>query len=312
MADRWCPPGLGLPREIQSSGLSVDAPMNEANFQRMESTAQTMPQARIDGIWKYKITLVDILGSIQDMNLSLVQSNCDRFANEQQVLHLAERLRSWRDSLPQHMLMNDGNLDLYRNKGHGGTFVALHFGYHHYSTLLYFQYLEAAAEPLLGTTSYADECRYHALAFSRLLRKARAKGDCHVVYLTVAHMTMVSSSVLLHMLLFGNEQDIAIARSELTSNFDALIELKKYWPHMDRITQRLLTFQEACLRSSNHKAYALDGWMLRFLMEYGLPLEHKHVEDNDQTNMSRPLTTGNPGPMERRNTMTDAWAQLRM
>jgi hypothetical protein len=43
-------------------------------------------------------------------------------------------------------------------------------------------------------------------------------------------MTTVSSSVLLHTLLFGTEDELAQSRRCLHANFEALLELEQFWP----------------------------------------------------------------------------------
>jgi hypothetical protein len=43
-------------------------------------------------------------------------------------------------------------------------------------------------------------------------------------------MTAVSSSVLVHNLLFGDPEDLQTVRQELKTNFEALIELQNFWP----------------------------------------------------------------------------------
>ncbi|KAH7359956.1 fungal-specific transcription factor domain-containing protein, partial [Pyrenochaeta sp. MPI-SDFR-AT-0127] len=269
MADRWCPPGLGLPRQIIRSTPEVEMPMDEVDFQMLRSAGgPSLLKSRTEGLWAYNISLVYILDSIQDINISLVQGQVDRSTIDYQVERIADRLQGWHDSLPRSMVMNDQNLDMYKKKGYGGTFVALHLGYHHYSTLLYFQYLEPECEPTQKTVAYAARCRHHGLAYSRLVHTSRELGDCHVVYLTVAHMTIVSSSVLLHLLLFGNKQEMETARTQLTLNFEALMDLAKFWPCVDRMKERLFIFQNACLRSSAAKTYAVDRWIVRFLLEY--------------------------------------------
>ena len=275
MADRWCPPGLGLPREISLSDLTVDLPIDELDFQSMPLSNDTVLTEQSEGIWAHKVTLADILTSIQDVNLALARGSVARTVIDEQVDNIATRLLAWHRLLPQRMLLSDENLELHRKSGQGGTFVALHLGYHHYSTLLYFQYLEPDREPTDRTTEYACRCTVHGLAFSRLLHVARQHDDCHVVYLTVAHMTIVSSSVLLHMLLLGSEAEVVTARTQLTLNFEALEDLNKYWPCVEHMKKRLFLFQDACLRSSAAKTYAVDRWIVRFLTEYGLPLEEK-------------------------------------
>lgn len=208
----------------------------------------------------------------------LIHEGVDRSIIDQQVDEIAGRLLAWQSSLPQHMIMNDENLDIHRRNGQGGTFVALHFGYHHYSTLLYFQYLEPDREPTDQSIAYASRCTFHGLAFSRLLHTARQIEDCHVVYLTVAHMTIVSSSVLLHMLLLGDDAEVETARVQLTFNFEALEDLAKYWSCVEQMKRRLFIFQDACLRSSAAKTYSVDRWIVRFLLEHSLPFEEKSDE----------------------------------
>lgn len=279
MADRWCPPALGLPREVLNSNRMLELPMDEVVFQGLRHDIEFDNDARTGGLWKDKITLVEIFGPIQDLNISLLSSNHETVLIDQQLERLEARLNQWLEQLPRNRRMNNENLDLHRTAGEGGTFVALHLGYHHYSTLLYFQYLDASPSQTVNRHDLAQKCRSHALQFSQLLHQARSTNDCHVVYLTVAHMTMVSSSVLLHMLLFGDEAEIEIARVHLVYNFEALVELGRYWPHVGHIIERLLTFQNACLRSGH--THRIDKWMVRFLLEHALPFAEKVTEEDD-------------------------------
>lgn len=48
-------------------------------------------------------------------------------------------------------------------------------------------------------------------------------------------MAIVSSSVLLHTLLFGEENEIAQSHHCLKANFEALLELKGYWPNVNAL-----------------------------------------------------------------------------
>lgn len=310
MADKWCPPGLGLPREIMRSDSGVHLPIDEVHFQNFRSTDDVVHVHRSRGIWAYKITLVDILTSIQDINLALVQGSIARTVVDQQVDEIASRLLAWHCQLPSHMVMDDRNLAMHRQNGQGGTFVALHLGYHHYSTLLYFQYLEPDREPNDQAKAYASKCAYHGLEFSRLLHTARQLTDCHVVYLTVAHMTIVSSSVLLHTLLLGDENEIETARIQLTHNFEALEDLTRYWPCVEQMKKRLFLFQDACLRSSAAKTYAVDRWIVRFLLEYGLPLEEK-LDDGSIEETAGVEQDGNTVSVERRAFLGEALEYVR-
>ncbi|KAH6612991.1 NADH dehydrogenase [Boeremia exigua] len=310
MADRWCPPSLGLPRELIRSNPTVDLPIDEVVFQSLRLSNDVALTQRSTGIWTYKTTLADILTSIQDVNLTLVRDSVASSVIDQQVEEIADRLLTWQRSLPQHMVMSDENLEKHRENGQGGTFVALHLGYHHYSTLLYFQYLEPDREPTDQTIAYASRCSFHGLAISRLLHNARQFDDCHVVYLTVAHMLIVSSSVLLHILLLGDDVEVETARMQLTLNFQALEDLTRYWPCVEHMKKRLFVFQDACLRSSAAKTYAVDRWIVRFLLEYGLPLEEK---SDDVSAKEAPLTKQheNAVSLERRAFLGEALESVR-
>ncbi len=278
MAERWCPPGLGLPRHLIKSEKMLDYPMDEGAFQAMSPTTHPDDFTRRGGLWKHKVTLVDILGPIQDLHMSLLSKRCEYSLLDDGVELLSGRLTDWHNSLPHHVVMNAANLDLHRDKGQGGTFVALHLGYHHYSTLLFYQYLDTMQHTTSAARNFAEMCRQHALSFSRLLHRARLQGDCHVLYLTVAHMTTVSSSVLLHMLLMGDETTIETAKVHLMYNFEALIELRKYWSSVHNVIDRLIVFQNACLRQRN--AHHVDDWMVRFLLEHALPFEDKTMRED--------------------------------
>ena len=278
MADRWCPPALGLPRNFDGFGHSPDVSTHTTPLQVVNEVSLGLDEARRDHLWTFMIAFADILGPIQDLNLCLIRTEISRHDVDRRVMDLSSRLQAWHDTLPARMIMNEDNLDMHRTQGVGGIFVSCHLGYHHYWTLLYFQYLDAPINSMPETQEYAARCKHHALSFSRLLYHARQKSDCEVVYFTVAQMTIVSSSVLLHMILLGDEEEVEIAHVQLVRNFEALIELTKYWPKIDNIIQRLLLFQNACLRSTTAKTHAIDRWMVGYLMQYALPLEEKTLE----------------------------------
>ena len=59
---------------------------------------------------------------------------------------------------------------------------------------------------------------YHATAFCELIRASKQQGS-KVFHNVVGHMTVVSSPVLLHTLLLGEDEELAMARERLESNF---------------------------------------------------------------------------------------------
>ncbi|KAH6874036.1 fungal-specific transcription factor domain-containing protein [Thelonectria olida] len=280
MADRWSSSSLGLPRQIPDTELAVDLPMDEVMFEAlsMEETRLNVPWQ--PGIWAHMISLVQLFGPIQDLNRRSVYGNIPAHELEASVACLSSQLDNWERMLPTNVKMNEENFKRQIQRGTGGAFIALHLGYHHYATLLYFRFLEPpplSSSPLLATT-YRSKCNFHALSYSTLVKRARQEKGCEIVYPTVGHMAVVSSSVLLHTLLFGKEDDLQVARDALKANFAAILDLRRYWPNTAPMVQRLVTFQNFCLLSIDYRTHKLDGWMIRFLIEYSLPLEEKDVE----------------------------------
>lgn len=236
MADNWCSHGLGLPRQLTGRQPRAGLPMDERLFQKLCATAGSSLSAEpTEGLWAYKIKLVNILGPIHDLNRRLVEEHLDDETVNAIVDSLTQRLDAWADALPAHMQMNDKTLESFRQDGYGGPFVALHLGYHHYATLLYFQYLDSQKPKSASTEVNVEKCKRHASMYSKLLARSRSKSGCEVVYATVGQMTVVSSSVLLHTLLLGTSDEVADVRQDLTANFAALIELRELWPSLDRI-----------------------------------------------------------------------------
>ncbi|RFU30687.1 hypothetical protein B7463_g5642, partial [Scytalidium lignicola] len=277
MADRWCSVGLGLPRQIHDCKRAVDLPMDEYVFQNLHNEQQDNPRPLTLGLWAYMITLVEIFGPVQDLNRRLVEENVRDEDSDRCVQEFSTQLDLWQESLPPHLRLNERNLDQHKEKGLGGGFVALHLGYHHYATLLYFQYLDPQRTSTVMHKSYVNRCKFHASSYSALLKMSRDKGECEAVYATVGHMTLVSSSVLLYTLLFGDENELPAARENLSFNFKALVELKRYWPSLERTVNRLFTFQNSCLQSADTYTHKIDRWMVRFLLEHALPLDEKVV-----------------------------------
>lgn len=230
MADQWCFSGLGLSRQMSAIGSRVDLPMDEGIFRSLTPDQTMLEIPWRPGLWAHMITLVELFGPIQDLNRRGAQDDIEDDELERAVTHMSQQLQTWEYMLPLEAQMNEHNLSMHRDKGTGGPFLALHLGYHHYSTLLYFRFLEDQQCPTLMRREYVDKCKHHASSFSRLVCLARQEKGCETVYPTVGHMIAVSSSVLLHTLLFGDELELQQARRALNSNFEALVELKEYWP----------------------------------------------------------------------------------
>jgi hypothetical protein len=241
MADRWCSSGLGLPRQIHGIERSTDLPIDECIFHALPGDQRTLSTPWKLGLWAHMITLVDLFGPIQDLNRRIVQEDLADSEINTLAYNLSQKLDAWEDMLPVDTKLNQENLEEHKNRNTGGPFVALHLGFHHYSTLLYFQYLETKGTSTATTNIFAERCKNHASSYSALLKYSRQHDGFKAVYPTVGHMAIVSSSVLLHTLLFGDEDEIPSARNSLNANFEALIELEQYWPALKSMVQPTFT-----------------------------------------------------------------------
>lgn len=235
MADYWCSAGLGLPRQLYNISNSIELPIDEAAFQtaRPHDAVIHAPS----GLWAYMLTLVEIFPQVQELNRKLVDAGLDDAAADKLALSISQRLDKWLAMLPASMQLDDHNFETHAARSLGGPFVGLHLGYHHYATLLYFQYLDLQRPKTSVSEDFIERCKRHASSYSALLRRSRETTGCEAVYATVGHMTVVSSSVLLHMLLFGKEDELEVTRSLLNSNFIALIEMRTFWPSLERMVR---------------------------------------------------------------------------
>ena len=260
MADRWCSSRSGLPLQIRDFDYAVDLPIDEYEFQKPDFNTSHTSHGAKPGLWAYKITLVKFFAAIQDLNRSIAKQKVTQVEMDAQVSQLARQLSDWERDLPAEMRMSEQSIEEYRLKGLGGAFIDLHLGFHHYSTLLFFSYLDDRHRLDPSSSHYPQLCKSHALKFSELLRLSREEGRCEVVHAPVAHMTIVSSAVLVHMLLFGDEKQSEIARNSLLSNFETLLELKQFWPSSERLVSFTYRSQDYFLTSNQARSW--DSWQL--------------------------------------------------
>ncbi|KAF9772400.1 hypothetical protein IL306_009896 [Fusarium sp. DS 682] len=233
MADRWSSSSLGLAPQIRDTDLAVDLPMHEPIFESLspEETKLNVPWQ--PGLWAHKISLVRLFGPTKDLNHRSVYGNINNDEIESTVASLSKLLDSWEWTIPPNIRLSTENLERFIDAGHGGAFIALHLDYHHYATLLYFRFLEPAESSSPLAAIYRAKCKFHASSYRDLMKLARQKESCEVIYPTVGHMAVVSSSVLLHTLLFSVDEDVQPARDALKSNFEAILELRRYWPNTE-------------------------------------------------------------------------------
>ena len=227
MIDLWASAGLGLPRQVQELS-SNNLPMHEGIFH--QATPDAIPLDSRPGLWAHMISFVRVFGHIQDLHHHHASGRVSDAEAEAITQRLADDLENALKAVPAEDLLTVENLESYSSVGLGPAFVALHLGYHHYATLLYFQYLDMELEPTPCRTLFAARCKQHAAAFSDLLKISVTSPGCEAVYVIVAHMTVVSSAALLYTLFFGREDELPSTRERLQVNFEKLIELRTYWP----------------------------------------------------------------------------------
>ncbi|KAL4964607.1 uncharacterized protein BDV14DRAFT_209218 [Aspergillus stella-maris] len=273
MIDQWSSAGLDTPRQIPDT-TQHPLPMPELEFQRLRQGAQQVnsTRERIPGLWGYMVLLARIFGKIHELHRQLANGRLTNSEMEEKTHDLALQLEEFTQNLPAHMELTRHHLEQHAGVGLGAAFVALHLGYHHYSTLLYFHYLDSTQFEVPNQHLFAARCKYHAAAFSDLLNSSNEVPGCGALYFIVSHMTVISSSALLHTLLFGETGELPDARRRLSYNFQVLLELKQYWPDVDTMITRLFTFQEACMRSTD-RVYVIDKWIVKFLLQHALPME---------------------------------------
>ncbi|KAM0721303.1 hypothetical protein Q7P37_003591 [Cladosporium fusiforme] len=275
MIDRWSAAGLGTPRQLGERGPQQQLPLDEYEFHALPLGQSSWNCETRPGLWAYMIELAELFGPIQDLNRLLANNEANDHVASSKVTYLITTLQNWQAGLPPTVRLGAETLLFHKSRGQGRTFVALHLGYFHYATLLLFHFLDPSSASLPYADLYAERCRQHASAFSDLLRTAYETEDCEAMYNIVGHMTVVSSSVLIHTLLFGDDDELPAAKARLESNFKILMKLKVWWPSIHGMTDRLFLFQRACLFSADAHTHKLNRWMVKFLLEHAISLGDK-------------------------------------
>ena len=242
MIDQWSSAGLNIHKQIHDDHYPL--PMLETEFWSLHpGEARETPTApKKPGLWGYMVILARLFGDIQDLHQRLATGVLDERSAESTTQKLSIEFERFFQNLPKYLHFTMENLEQQVTAGLGRAFVALHLGSHHYATLLYFPYFDIQLAQTPSRDIFVARCKYHAASFSDLLRTSHETSDCEAVYLIVAHMAVVSSSALLHTLLFGNQNELPDARKRLYSNFEILVKMKEYWPGVDLMVRSSSAF----------------------------------------------------------------------
>jgi hypothetical protein len=242
MIDTWSTVGVDLPRRLVFRGSGLQLPMDDDMFNSLQvGDPAPSKDSWKSGLWAYMLILVKIFGRIQDVNRRLAfQTDEDDDLIRTDSERLAVDLEEFEKALPDDIKYSVANLNTHVAKGNGRTFVALHLGYHHYSTLLYYHYLDSRHPSTPTSQQYRDRCKHHAAEFSDIIRISMTNSEAEAVYNIVGHMTVVSSSVLVYTLLFGESNELPEARERLEINFQLLVRLRSLWPSVGPMVRTIV------------------------------------------------------------------------
>ncbi|KAL5354340.1 hypothetical protein ACLOAV_000429 [Pseudogymnoascus australis] len=279
IAENWSATDMSTQPVLSSEDDMLFPIIDEVEFLTLQPAAFTAGlnfQSSERCMWAHMAGTIDIFRHISGMisKLSLNLRSLDSYRS--QISDLSLRLDYWVQRLPQELQYSMENLVYFGNAGLGRTFLGMHMGYHHFRQLLYYPFLNSQTNQdvtipphlLSGDRNYAQLCKKHALAISDIIKLGFNTSGCNPAYFLTGHILVVSSSIHLHTLLFGEDQAAAdVARERLVSNFEILMQLKMYWPVIDSSVARLREFQNS-RRLSVSDSFVLDNWMLKFLMEH--------------------------------------------
>ncbi|KAH8657800.1 hypothetical protein BX600DRAFT_514350 [Xylariales sp. PMI_506] len=284
ITDTWASGGSNLSPQFKWQESRPRVPMDEAVFNEMKPGGPDIPDSEWrPGLWGHMVRLVQIYMQIQDLHRYLAETaEWNEDMMDDAVRDLDAELSAFDRSLEPRMHFSQENLAAYVECGLGSVFIAFHLGYHHYYVLLFYLYLDQRRPSTRNGRAYSDRCKTHATIVCDVLKASRETPGAEALYNIVGHVTIVSSSVLLHTYLFGETHEIADSRRGLESNFESLVQLRRYWPSVEQMINRLVIFQKSCMKSLGENTYRFDKWMVKFLIAHALAMEDK------EENMSNP------------------------
>ncbi|CAG7951638.1 unnamed protein product [Penicillium olsonii] len=279
MIDVWSSTGVRLPR-LLTPKPNTPLPMNEATFLRMnraQGFAVEVESDRASSLLAQMVLLNRILCEINDFNIEAAEKSLTPTDIMDRISALSAKLDRWLAELPTHLHDTRANLLSFAADGLGQLFVTLYLGYYHYGQMLFYRFLhEDLRNHTPRTHFYAKKCKEHAVRLCEMIYSSEEVPGCDVLYNMVGHVLVIASTVQIHTLLFGVDESIAQARRRLERNFCILTRLRGLWPTLDVCMERLQAFHRACRRSVD-TSFCMDGWMVRFLVEFGNPVSERGV-----------------------------------
>lgn len=229
-----------------------------------------------DSLLAHSVALNRIFSKIDKLNSQAVSGELQGAQLIQEVGRISLEMGAWASELPDQMHNTPENLTYWISKGSGNIFVLLHMQYHHFSQLLFYQFLHGSASPTCYSSAnyqYAQKCRQHATSLCNLIHQARSTPAIEPLFSLVGHVLTIASTAQLHILLFGSDEaEIRNARRLLEQNFELLTLLRTFWPCVDASFSRFEAFHSACLRCQDDSQFQMDQWMLKFMLEFAAPV----------------------------------------
>jgi hypothetical protein len=233
--DTWASGGSNLAREFGWQAKRPRVPMDELVFRMMKQGDPDIPDSEWrPGLWGHMVRLVEIYTQIQQLHRQLAETvEWEETLIDESVRRLEAELAVFERRIGPELTFSRENLEVFVSRGLGSAFIAFHLGHSHYCTLLFYQYLDQRRPSTRNGRRYADRCKAHAASVCDVLKASREVPGAEALYNIVGHVTVVSSSVLLHTYLFGEPHELEDSRRRLESNLESLVQLRSYWPSME-------------------------------------------------------------------------------
>jgi hypothetical protein len=216
------------------------------------------------GIWAPNRDLHDIASLIHSHQLAVLYDPTSSEASIERIDEISADLQRWQNNLPSNFKFNPQNIYLQNSLSYGAIFLGTHLSYHYNYVVLLYQFLSYSD---LNSKRYAEQLEYHASKISEIVRWSNKLPDCKLLYSVVSHILVISSSVHLHTLLYGNGKASRMAKEDLDTNFEHIMTLRRLWPAVDVSAARLRLFESACL-TSNQNIWRMDRWLVKFLLHH--------------------------------------------
>ena len=235
LVDVWSSGGSSISRQLNMTNCRPRMPVEELMFFNLRPEEEDITDAMWKpGMWCHMVEMVEVFKEIQDLiRYLVVMTEWDEEFIETTVDDLAVRLLAFEDRFGPELKFSPENLVLNADRGLGRLYTGFHLGYQYYCMLLFYQYLDKNRPPTVNGATYANLCKSHARKFCDILRLSREHKPAEALHNIIAHVTVVSSSVLLYTYIFGDASELQDTVTRLESNMEALVQLRVYWPSVE-------------------------------------------------------------------------------